>query len=76
MVNIMTYNQRYVMLCQYFERLLNEIEIDEVWWRNKATLGLISSADLLVKLLELEIRKKTLEEVSKNVLQCISEDIP
>lgn len=72
----MTNEQRYIHLCQYFDRLVNEIEMEELWWRNKSMLGRIPHSDLYLKLAELEIKKKTIEELSKNVLQYMKVDIP
>jgi len=50
--------------------------MEELWWRNKAMLGRIPHSDLYLKLAELEIKKKTIEELSKNVLQYMKVDIP
>ena len=70
----MTNEQRYNYLCRYFDRMINELELDEQIIQNNATKQYISRSEYLQKLYEIEIQKKTIEEVSKSVLYLMKTD--
>lgn len=65
----MTNEQRFIQMCCYFERLVNEIEMEQQITRNRNARRLISNVEYLQKMTELEIRKITVEEVANSVLQ-------
>ena len=65
----MTNKQRFIELCCYFERKVNEIEMEQQMLRNKSYRKSITNVEYLQKMTELEIRKITVEEVAQSVLQ-------
>ena len=57
MVGIMTNEQRYIQMSCYFERLVNEVELEEQILKNRCMRRSISNIEYLQKMTEL---KKTL----------------
>lgn len=71
----MTNEQRYNAVYRLFDRKINELEMEEQRAKNNMIKHYISRTEYLQKTLEIEIRKKTIEEVSKSVLYLIRTDI-
>lgn len=70
----MTNEQRYNAIYRLFDRMINELEMDEQRAKNNMIKHYTSRTEYLQKTLEIEIRKKTIEEVSKSVLYLIGTD--
>lgn len=70
----MTNNQRYIALCRYFERKVNDIEQETEILKNNALKRYISRYEYFIEMSKLEQRKMTIEEVSKDVLYLMKTD--
>lgn len=70
----MTNEQRYNAIYRLFDRMINELEMEEQRAKNNMIKRYTSRTEYLQILLEIEIQKKTIEEVSKSVLYLIRTD--
>jgi len=64
------------MIYHYFNNQLMEVEQAQETLKHNTFMKRYTPSEFYIEMYELEIKKKTIEEVSKNVLQYLKMGIP